>query len=50
MPCDRETQTPVGDFSKDTALPKPTATLNVHGTFWVGNTAGSRVQVALQKA
>ena len=33
----------------DTRL-KPSITLNVHTTSWVGNTAGSGVQVALQTA
>ena len=50
MACDRETQAPVGDLSKETALPKPSTTLNVHASSWVGNSISSGVQVALQTA
>ena len=50
MACDRETQAPVGDLSKKTALPKPSTTLNVHAFSWVGNSVSSGVQVALPTA
>ena len=50
MACDRETQASVGNLSKETALPKPSTTLNVHAASWVGNAASSGVQVALQTA
>ena len=53
--CDREPQTPIGALSKETApfkrsAPHSSSTLNVHATSWVGNTAGSGVQVALHTA
>ena len=50
MACDRETQASVGDLSMETALPEPSTTLNVHAASWVGNSASSGAQVALQTA
>ena len=50
MACDREIQAPVGDLSKETALPKPSTPLNVHASSLVGNSVSSGVQVALQAA
>ena len=50
MACDRETQAPVGDLSEETALPKPSTTLNVHASSWVGHSVSSGVQIALQTA